>query len=469
MIGEDVLFRTVTELSADIRARRLSPVELTEAYLDRIHRYADHYNAFALVTPDVALSQAREAEREIGRGRYKGPLHGIPYGAKDLLATAGIPTTWGAAPTQHQMFDEDATVVRKLREAGAILLGKLSMVEFAGCLGYREAGASLQGPGRNPWDRERWTGGSSSGTGAAVSAGFVAFGIGTETWGSILCPSAFCGITGLRPTYGRVSRAGGMVGSYTLDKIGPMARSAADCRLVLRAIAGPDPRDLTSSEEPVKVDRRRPDYGRLRAALIPTDFSKTPGTEPEVASRFDAAVDDLRSLGLKIETASLPDMPASELTTAILYAEAISAFEPFFDDGSVRLLHDPYARYQRDVTAALTGADYVKASRMRTRLQEQMADFFGTYDVIVATNFLSVAPSIHEDFTKTLPYPDPVGAVGNGCGLPALALPMGTGRAGMPTSFQLMGSAFDEGLLLDLGEAYQASTSHHLARPPVGA
>jgi aspartyl-tRNA(Asn)/glutamyl-tRNA(Gln) amidotransferase subunit A len=219
----------------------------------------------------------------------------------------------------------------------------------------------------------------------------------------------------------------------------------------------------------VKLDRRKPDFGRLRAALIPTDFAKTPGAEPEVGAAFDAAVGTLRSMGLHIETAALPDMPASELTTAILYAEAISAFEPFFRDGSVRELHDPYARYQAEVTAELTGADYLKASRMRTVLQERMAQFFGTYDVIVATNFLSVAPSIHEDFTKTLPYPDPVGAVGNGCGLPAIALPCGHGRGGLPVSFQLMGSAFDEGLLLDLGEAYQATTRHHLDHPPVGA
>ena len=469
MIGEEVLYRTVTELGADIRARRLSPVELTQAYLDRIQRYGHALNAIATVTPEVALEQAREAEREIARGRYRGPLHGIPYGAKDLLATAGISTTWGAAPTRDQMFDEDATVIRKLREAGAVLLGKLSMVEFAGCLGYREAGASLQGPGRNPWDPERWTGGSSSGSGAAVAAGLVGFAIGTETWGSILCPSAFCGVTGLRPTYGRVSRAGGMVGSWTLDKIGPLARSAADCRLILRAIAGPDPRDLTASDEPVKVDKRRVDWSRLRAALIPTDFAKTPGAEREVGERFDAAVDDLKRLGLRIETAALPDLPASELTTTILYAEAISAFEPFFEDGSVRTLHDPYARYQREVTSALTGADYLKASRIRTVLQERMADFFGEYDVIVATNVLSVAPSIHEDSTKTLPYPDPVGAVGNGCGLPAIALPCGPGKAGLPASFQIMGSAFDEGLLLDLGEAYQGVTRHHLAHPPLGA
>jgi aspartyl-tRNA(Asn)/glutamyl-tRNA(Gln) amidotransferase subunit A len=200
-------------LGERVRSRNLSPVELTEAYLSRIRRFDSKLNAFATVTPELAMEQARRAEREIASGRIRGPLHGVPYGAKDLLATAGIPTTWGAAPTRGQKFDRDATVILKLREAGAILLGKLAMVEFAGCLGYRYADASLQGPGRNPWDPERWTGGSSSGSGAAVSAALVTFAIGTETWGSILCPSAFCGVTGLRPTYGRVSRAGGMVGS----------------------------------------------------------------------------------------------------------------------------------------------------------------------------------------------------------------------------------------------------------------
>jgi len=175
------------------------------------------------------------------------------------------------------MFDQDATVVRKLRDAGAILLGKLAMVEFAGCLGYRYADASLSGPGRNPWNPDRWTGGSSSGSGAAVSAGLVGFAIGTETWGSILCPSAFCGVTGLRPTYGRVSRAGGMVGSWSLDKIGPIARAASDCRLILQAIAGADPDDPSASTEPVRVGRGRLDFSRLRAALIPIDFAKTRG------------------------------------------------------------------------------------------------------------------------------------------------------------------------------------------------
>ena len=469
MIGEDVLYLTVAELGERIRARRLSPVELTEGYLERIRRVAPRLNAFATVTPEVALAQAREAEREIARDRYRGPLHGIPYGAKDLLATVGIPTTWGAKPTRNQMFDKDATVVRKLREAGAVLLGKLAMVEFAGCLGYRFADASLAGPGRNPWDTDRWTGGSSSGSGAAVSAGLVGFAIGTETWGSILCPSAFCGITGIRPTYGRVSRAGGMVGSWTLDKIGPMARSAADCRLILTAIAGPDPDDPSASAEPVRLARGRDDFRRLRGAIVPLDFAKTKGAEPEVKAAFDGAVEDLRSLGLPLTEGALPDFPASEVATAILYGEALSTFENFFRDKSVSQLTDPYAPYQQEVTKGLTASDYVKAMRMRTVLQEKMLEFFGRYDVIVTPNFMSVAPPIAKDLVETLPYADPVGAIGNACGLPAVALPCGFGRDRMPAGFQIMGSAFEESLLLDLGEAYQKRTRHHLARPRIAA
>jgi aspartyl-tRNA(Asn)/glutamyl-tRNA(Gln) amidotransferase subunit A len=469
MLGEEVLYLSVSELGARIRSRRLSPVELTESYLDRIHRHAPKLNAFATVTPDLARGQARAAEREIEKGHYRGPLHGIPYGAKDLLATAGIRTTWGAHPTRNQTFDTDATVIRKLREAGAVLLGKLAMVEFAGCLGYRFADASLQGPGRNPWDPERWTGGSSSGSGAAVASALVGFAIGTETWGSILCPSAFCGVTGLRPTYGRVSRAGGMVGAYTFDKIGPMARSAEDCRLVLQAIAGPDPDDPSAAEEPVRPDRARVDIGRLRGALIPLDFAKTKGAEPEVKSAFDRAAAELKSAGLKLEEAALPEFPASEMASLIINAEALSTFENFYKNGGVWELRDSYAPYQREITRALEGADLVKSWRMRTVLQEKMADFFSRYDVIVTPNFMSVAPSIQGDLNKALPYTDPVGAVGNSCGYPSIALPCGFGRERMPVGFQIMGSAFEEPLLLELGRLYQSRTGFHRERPPLFA
>ena len=469
MLRDDTFFLPAAELGRQIRARRLSPVELTEGYLSRIARHAPGLNAFATVTADLAREQSRLAEREISRGMIRGPLHGVPYGAKDLLATVGTPTTWGARPTKDQRFDRDATVVRKLRDAGAVLLGKLSMVEFAGCLGYRFANASLQGPGRNPWNTDRWTGGSSSGSGAAVAAGLVGFALGTETWGSILCPSAFCGITGLRPTYGRVSKAGGMVGSWTLDKIGPLARSAEDCRLVLQAIGGIDPDDPSTADEPVRLDPAHRDLKRLRVALIPSDFKKTKGAELEVGDLFEGALATLRTMGLSIEEATLPDFPAAETTTTVLYAEAISTFERFFRDGSVNQLVDVYAPYQERVTRALTGADYVKAMRMRRVMQEKMADFYGKYDVIVAPNFLSVAPPIAKDFLETLPYPDPVGAFGNGCGLPAIALPIGFGRDRMPAGLQMMGSSWDEGLLLDLGEAFQRRTSFHLQAPPAYA
>jgi aspartyl-tRNA(Asn)/glutamyl-tRNA(Gln) amidotransferase subunit A len=468
-LGEDVLFLGAAELGPRIRRREISPVELTEAFLDRIARFDRKLNAFAFVMADDARAAARLAEREIDAGRYRGPLHGIPYGAKDLLATKGTPTTWGARPCKDQRFDFDATVVRRLRQAGAILLGKLAMVEFAGCLGYRWCDSSLQGAGRNPWNPGRWTGGSSSGPGAAVAGGLVTFAIGTETWGSILCPSAFCGITGLRPTYGRVSRFGGMVGSWTFDKIGPLARSAADCRLILTTIAGVDPDDPSSAREPVAINPRRRTPRGLRAALVSQDFAKTQGAEPEVGARFAEAVATLRSLGLAIEPATLPELPASEAASVLITAEALSAFERFYQDGTIHQLRDPYAPWQPEINRAMTGADVMKAWRVRRALQERMADFYSSWDVIVAPNFLSVAPPLAKDLYEALPYADPVGAVGNACGLPSIALPCGFGRDQLPAGFQIMGAAWDEGLLCDLGEAYQRATRFHQEHPALRA
>src|SRR5919107_5320625 len=246
MLNEDTFFSSISELSAQIRARRLSPVELTEGYLDRLERHGQRLGAVATVMRESALREARQAEREIRAGRYRGPLHGIPYGAKDLLATREAPTTWGATPYKDQKFDYDATVVKKLRDAGAILVAKLAMVELAGGMGYNEADASWTGAGRTPWNTDYWSGGSSSGPGAATAAGLVQFAIGSETSGSIITPAAFCGVSGLRPTYGMVSRHGAMALCWTLDKLGPMCRSAEDCGHVLAAIAGRDPFDPTS-------------------------------------------------------------------------------------------------------------------------------------------------------------------------------------------------------------------------------
>jgi len=466
MIGEDVLFQSVTQLSDQIRARKLSPVELTQAYLDRIQKLSPRLNAFQTVTADLALEQARTAEKELNANKYRGPLHGIPYGAKDLLATRGIPTSWGAKPCQGQMFDADATVIRKLSDAGAVLLGKCAMIEFAGGLGYRYADSSISGPGRNPWDTSRWTGGSSSGSGATVAAALAAFAIGTETWGSILCPSAFCGITGLRPTYGRVSRAGAMACAYTFDKIGPLARSASDLRLVLDAIAGPDPDDPSASNEAVDLAPGRKNLTKLRGALITQDYTQK-GVEPEARAAFDHAVAELRGAGLKLEDAKWPDYPASEVAGTLITVEALSAFEKFYKDGSVSQLRDPYAPYQLEVNEGVTGADVVKLWRMRLELQQKVADFFASYDYVVTANFLSVAPPIAGDLNQSLSYVDPAGAIGNGCGLPAIALPIEHGKLDMPLSMQIMAPPFEEARLIELGELWQSRTTFHKRRPPI--
>jgi aspartyl-tRNA(Asn)/glutamyl-tRNA(Gln) amidotransferase subunit A len=340
------------------------------------------------------------------------------------------------------------------------------MIEFAGGLGYRFANASLDGPSRNPWGTDRWTGGSSSGTGAAAAAGLCGFAIGTETWGSILCPSAFCGVTGVRPTYGRVSRAGAMVCSYTFDKIGPLARSAEDCAAVLQAIAGPDPGDASASNEPLRLAGRVPrPISKLRAALVKMDYSK--GGQPEAGAAFDAAVAELRAMGMRLTDATLPAIPAAEAAGLLITAEALSAFEPFYRDGRVKGLRDVYAPHQPEINAAATGADLVKAWRIRVKAQEAMAEFFSRFDVLVTPNFLSVAPPVTQDLYEALPYGDPVGAFGNLCGLPSVGLPCGFGRARMPVGFQVMGAPYDEATILDVAEAWQKRTGFHRERPPL--
>src|SRR5260370_129068 len=228
MPGDEIFYLSVSELAKRIESKKLSPVDLTKAYLDRSQRLGPRFNAYARLTPEIALEQANAAEQEIQRGHYRGPLQGIPYAAKDLLAVQGLPTTWGAKPYANQVFDYNATVIEHLNRVGAVMIGKAGMIELAGGMGYRFASASLQGGAKNPWDTTCWTCGSSSGSGAIVAAGLAAFAIGTETWGSIICPSAFCGVSGLRPTYGRASRNGAMALAPAMGRICPLARSAED-------------------------------------------------------------------------------------------------------------------------------------------------------------------------------------------------------------------------------------------------
>lgn len=464
MLDATVFHLPLSELATRIKARQLSPVELTQGYLERIEKFNARFNAYETVMAESALAEARAAEKDINAGRYRGALHGIPYGAKDLLDTAGTVTAWGTKFLKDRVPTTDATVITRLREAGAILLGKTAMVEFAGCLGYRFPASSSLGPGRNPWDASRWTGGSSSGSGAAMAAGLAAFAIGTETWGSILCPAAFCGVTGLRPTYGVVSRAGGMVGAYTFDKIGPLTRTANDSRLVLQALVGPDPRDpsCTSDKLELRAKSGRP-VSQLRAAIIPLEWGA--GTEPEGKAAFEAALGELRAAGLAMEEAKLPEYPASEVAGLLISVEALASFESFLEDGRAKQLVDDLAWRQGEIGSVITGADVMKAWRMRAELQTIVAEFFDRYDVVLAPNFQSVAPPVDRNLYETLPYADPVGAIGNACGLPSLALPCGPGANGLPVGFQIMGAPFDEATVLDLGDLYQSRTKHHLARP----
>src|SRR3954452_16116695 len=304
-MSDDLAFAPLTVLGAKLRSGEVSAVELARFFLDRLERFGPRYNCVATLTRERAMAEAARADAELKTGRDRGPLHGIPYGAKDLLATKGIPTTWGCAPYRDRVIDADATVVRKLREAGAVLAAKLSMVELAGGMGYRQANASLNGPGRSAWKPSQWSGGSSSGSGSAVAAGLVPFAIGTETSGSISTPSSYCGLTGVRPTYGRVSRAGAMALSWTLDKIGPMARSAHDCGLVLDAIAGPDPDDSSASDRPYQYPPADAPGRPYKLAILKDGVKDA---QPEVRKNFERGLEVFRKLG-SIDEIELPDLP----------------------------------------------------------------------------------------------------------------------------------------------------------------
>ncbi len=292
---DDLAFAPLPALAAKLRSGDVSSVELANFFLSRLEKFGARFNCVVTLTRELALAQAAAADRELKAGKDRGPLHGIPYGAKDLLATKGIPTTWGCAPYKDRVLDFDATVITRLRDAGAVLCAKLSMVEIAGGMGYRQPNASLTGPGLNPWNVAKWSGGSSSGSGSAVSAGLVPFAIGTETWGSITTPASYCGLTGLRPTYGRVSRHGAMALAWTHDKIGSMARSAHDAALVLDAITGPDPEDPSATDRPFAYPPADAPGRPFKLAILKDGVK---GAQPEVRENFDRALEIFRTLGV---------------------------------------------------------------------------------------------------------------------------------------------------------------------------
>ena len=461
----DPSFETIVSLGRMLRGREISAVDLARHCLDRLERLGPRFNAVVTVVRDQALGEAAERDRELAAGTDRGPLHGIPYGAKDLLAAAGAPTTWGARPYRDQLLTEDATVVHRLREAGAVLCAKLAMVELAGGMGYNHAFASFTGPGRTPWDPSRWSGGSSSGSGAAVGAGLVPFAIGSETWGSIQFPAAFCGVTGLRPTYGRVSRHGAMALSWTMDKLGPLARTVQDCALVLAAIAGPDPNDPTTItarwEAPQTEAGRRFRFGILKGTLDKT--------QPEVRRNFNVSLAILREMGEVVEDLELPDLPFDAMAGVIIEAEAASAFEPLFDSGRITGLTAPEDRIGGYAGQVVLAKDYLRALRLRRRAAAALHDLLSGFDAIVAPSLPTVAWPIDKAFDKVYPdYPGGTNISGaaNLCGVPGLFLMNGTGERGLPTSLQLTGAAGAEAMLLAIGTAVQQRTHHHDEHPP---
>jgi aspartyl-tRNA(Asn)/glutamyl-tRNA(Gln) amidotransferase subunit A len=464
MLSEDILFLSVTELSKRIRSRQLSPVELTESYLDRGGSLGPKLNAYATLTPDLALKQAHAAEKEIAAGKYRGPLHGIPYAAKDLLAVKGYPTTWGARPYADQRFDYDATVIKKLEAAGAVLLGKAAMIELAGGMGYRFPLASATGPAKNPWNLEHWTCGSSSGSGAITAAGLAAFAIGTETWGSIICPSGFCGLSGLRPTYGRVSRSGAMALAYTMDKIGPITRSAEDCDLLLKILAGHDPEDLGSlPESSAKYAGAEEIKGRLRVGWLVNQWKEI---SPDVNQAAMAARDVLeKSPSIALSNVTLPEGPWEITAGLIVSVEGATAFRDLIHSGRVAELNDPLGKIGGYMNEEISASDFILAQRIRAVLQKKMEEVFAKVDVLATPTLPVTAPRIDANLDQELSFADPIGGIGNICGLPAASVPCGFGQHGLPIGIQFIGRGLDDAQVIQAARLYQRQTDWHRKRP----
>jgi Asp-tRNA(Asn)/Glu-tRNA(Gln) amidotransferase A subunit family amidase len=439
---EDVAFFSATQLAELIRTRRVSPVELTRMYIARLKRYGPKLNCTVTLTEELALKQAEQAENEIKRGKYRGPLHGIPWGAKDLFATKGIPTTWGAEPYRNQVIDYDATVVERLREAGAVLVAKLSMGALA------QGGRWFGGMTRNPWQVEEdktGSSGSSAGPAAATAAGLVGFSIGTETLGSIVSPSSRCGVAGLRPTYGRVSRYGAMGLSWTMDKIGPICRGVEDCAAALSAIYGPDERDITVGDAPFNWS---PDaqLAKMRIGYLKNEFEQ--GNDKQKAL-YKEALDVLTAAGAKLEPIELPQFSAQSLRV-ILVAEAAAAFDDLTRNGGINQLsgQEPNDWPNTFRTARFIPAvEYIRAQRARTLLMREMDKLMSNWDV-----FVSPAPGSASLLITNL------------TGHPAVCVPCGF-IDNLPRSIMFTGGLYDEASPLRVALAYERATKWHTMQP----
>ena len=474
-LGNDVFFATIGELNRRLLAKEFSAEELARAFATRLEQLGPRYNALALPLVPQAIRQAKAVDQDLKRGRLRGPLQGIPYGVKDLLAYAGQPTTWGAKPYAGQVFDYNATAIDRLAGVGAVLAGKLSLVELAGGPSYRFASASLFGPGLNPWDRSCWSGGSSSGSAAAVAAGLVPFAIGSETSGSIVTPASYCGVTALRPTYGLVSRHGAMALSWTLDKLGPFARCVEDCGLILQAIAGKDSSDPGSAGRGFYYT---PQYVRplqdLKIGYAPVDF--TDRADAAARPAFQTALEAFRQNGAKLVEVEIPKFPYGPALSTILASEAGSIFEPLIKSEKVEQLADAMQIAGLKASLEVSAKDYLKAMRLRRLMQEDFVRLFSQVDALVTPGRSGPATKIDQALDRPAPGSAQPGAgvptgfqgiipAGNLVGLPALVLPCGM-AGNLPVALQVVGAPFSENLLLGIGKDFQTRTDWHKRRPP---
>jgi len=435
---DELAFYTIPQLAELIRTKKISSEELTRFFLDRLKKFDPQLHCVTSLTEELALQQARQADQEIKAGKYKGLLHGIPYGAKDLLSTRTYKTTWGSVPYKDQVIDKDATVIQKLAAAGAVLVAKTTLGELAmGDVWYG-------GKTRSPWNTNNGSSGSSAGSASAVAAGLLPFAIGTETLGSIVSPSTACGTTGLRPTFGRVSRTGAMALSWSMDKIGPIARATEDCAIVFNAIYGPDGLDQSIFDAPFNYDPNL-DIKKLRIGYVKADFDRTYANK----ANDQASLEVLRKAGVELIPIELPKLPAGDLTMTIS-VEGAAAFDELTRSGRDKLMvNQGKNAWPNTFRSArfIPAVEYLQAQRVRYVLVQEMAKVMKDIDVYVAPSFSSTL------------------SITNLTGHPCVVVPNGFNQRNMPTTITFIGQLYGEGKALALAKAYQNATKFHKEHP----
>lgn len=436
----DLAFYTVTQLAALIKSKKITSLELTTFFLNRLKKWGDTLECVITLTEDLALQQARQADAELKKGMYRGPLHGIPYGLKDLFAVKGYKTTWGTTPYKDQVINEDSYVYAQLKKAGAVLCAKLSL----GSLAYDNRW--FGGLTRNPWNLQQGSSGSSAGSAAAVAAGLLPFAIGTETLGSIVSPSTRCGVTGLRPTFGTVSRSGGMVLCWSLDKAGPMSRSVEDDAIIYYYIKGTDGKDYGSVDHAFNYNAKR-DIKKLRIAYAKNYFDRLAKDAMEWS-----VLETFKSMGVDVKPVTFPDSAYTfNMVSLILNAESAAAFDELTrTDRDSLIERQDKAFWPNSFRAAryIPAVEYINANRYRSRLSKVMQDFMKDYDVVIVPTFSGSQL-----------------AITNLTGNPVVCLPMGFNQRGQPLSISFLGNLYDEASILEAAKAYQSKTDHHKKHP----